>query len=86
VTGIADGRIDVGGPAIRALESGHLQAALDAALSALNAAELPAVEDPTIFHDTDADEDVAGADDPITPADVLLALQEEMRGYLRMLY
>jgi hypothetical protein len=87
VTGIVDGRIDPGGPAMRALEADHLRAAFAAVDIAIAQTPLPEPGDETINHDTDDEGlDDDSASDPIAPTDLLAALAEEVRGYLRLLY
>lgn len=87
VTGVVDERVDVQGPAIGALERLHLQSVFDAFEAARSEAPLPFVDDPVIAHDTDEEVELSDdARDPIDPAGLLVALREEMGGYLGILH
>lgn len=84
VTGIVDGKINVGGPAMTALEEGFFTAVLDGFTAGVGT--LPAADDPMIAHDVDDESDAEVADEPIGPAEVETALRGEMRDCLLPLH
>jgi hypothetical protein len=81
----SNGQVASGGFSIGVLETRHLHGLYEAADGALAESPLPRVQESTIYHDLDDEEDGDGVSG-VTPAELVLALQEELRGYLRRLY
>ncbi|MEU6622634.1 peptidoglycan-binding protein [Streptomyces litmocidini] len=86
VTGIPDGRVDVGGPAITALERGHLRAAF--APGMLNPDQLPTLtlHGDTIYPDWTGEGNPDDLADEISWQMLLNAMEREVRGYFGLLY
>ncbi|MFD7688359.1 peptidoglycan-binding protein [Streptomyces sp. NPDC059781] len=86
VTGIVDGRMDVQGPAVTALQQDHLRAAF--APGMLSDSEIPrlTLHGDVIHTDWDGEGSIEGMADEITWPMLLEAMHREVRGYFRMLY
>ncbi|MFF0428601.1 peptidoglycan-binding protein [Streptomyces sp. NPDC004520] len=86
VTSIPDGRIDVGGPAVTALEQDHLRSAF--APGMLDADQVPALtlHGDTIYTDWDGEGSPDDLEDEITWQMVLDAMAQEVQGYFDLLY